>query len=61
MHLHVQVGVRASYMDGRRLADAEPGLALPHGGAALLVQADTQIVSVRVCIGVRRACVRVCV
>ncbi|KAG2442112.1 hypothetical protein HYH02_009601 [Chlamydomonas schloesseri] len=42
MHLN-EVGVRASYMDGRRLADAEPGLALPPGGAALLVQADTQI------------------
>ncbi|PNH06143.1 hypothetical protein TSOC_007518 [Tetrabaena socialis] len=37
------VGLRATYLDGGRLAEAEPALALPRGGAGLLVQADTQI------------------
>ncbi|KAG2496417.1 hypothetical protein HYH03_005643 [Edaphochlamys debaryana] len=42
LHLN-EVGLRASYLDGRRMAEAEPGLRLPRGGAGLLVSSDLQI------------------
>ncbi len=52
------MGLKATYVDGRRLEALEPGLRLPKGGAALLVPADSQIVSwVRV--WVRAAWIRV--
>ncbi|GIL53567.1 hypothetical protein Vafri_9144 [Volvox africanus] len=37
------VGLKASYLDPRRLAELEPGLVPPRGGAGLLVQSDLQI------------------
>lgn len=37
------MGLKATYVDGRRLEALEPGLRLPKGGAALLVPADSQI------------------
>ncbi|EFJ47144.1 oxidoreductase [Volvox carteri f. nagariensis] len=37
------VGLKASYLDPRRLAQIEPGLVPPGGGGGLLVQSDLQI------------------
>ncbi|GIL84910.1 hypothetical protein Vretifemale_13484 [Volvox reticuliferus] len=37
------VGLKASYLNPRRLAELEPGLVPPRGGAGLLVQSDLQI------------------
>lgn len=45
-----QNGFRAEYHPQEAVKQLEPALTLPQGGGALLVESDSQLVSVYICI-----------